>query len=757
MSTEYYEEEFESQVSIQDYIRILYRGRWIILTSFIVVFLITLYVTYTATPVYEALTTVIIKSDGSMERQIFNMQAFGAQTTLIPNQMEILKSRRIAERVVKRLEMSEVRDSLTLFQPNEEGEFLSMRGMVETIRGNMEVSQRKDTDIIELKYHASKPFEAAYLANAIADEFRLTNAEASKIEMVDLKAFLEDQLANKGEELRLSEQKYQDFLEMNKLVSLDDETKELVSRLSTVEAELEQTRVELQAGIEMRNSLEKQLNERKVKLANDLSEISTPYLQSLQKDLATAVAKKAKYTVLLETETTNKRFFEMQIKQYDETINAIKERLKEEASKISSSSMVQDPFSLSQELVTKLLTVDSEIKANMAKINALEEVVADYNSKLETLPEKSFELARLERRAKVDEQTYLLLKQKLEETKIQEAAKSRNVLILDEAIEPYVPIKPKKKLNIMLGILIGLGLGVGITFVLEYMDNTIKNQEELQNMGYDILVSVPKIEIDKYEKKLEHKLEKLGSVEGKKIEARLITHLDPKSPVAETYRTLRTNLQYSTIERDLKTILMTSSGPKEGKSTTVANLAIAMAKAGKRVILLDADLRRPVIHSVFGHDKENGITNYLMGMLSYEELPKQTFLENLWIVSSGSLPPNPSELLASKKMHDLLERLKKDYDRVLIDSPPVIAVTDAAILSKEVDGTILVVAANQTNKDALQRAKGLLDNINTNLIGLVLNGVDISGVYGSYYYYYHHYYAKPGKKKKSLFSRIFSV
>ena len=755
--SDYYEEEFESQVSIQDYIRILYRGRWIILTSFIVVFLITLYVTYTATPVYEAMTTVIIKSDGSMERQIFNMNAFGGQTTLITNQIEILKSRRIAERVVKRLEMSEVRDSLTIFQPNEDGEFLSMRGMVETIRGNMEVTQRKDTDIIELKYHASKPFEAAYIANAIADEFRLTNAEASKIEMVDLKAFLQNQLDKKGEELRLSEEKYQNYLERNKVASLDDETKELVTRMSTIEAQLEQTRIELQAGIEMRNSLEKQLNDRKVTLAKDLSEISTPYLQSLQKEMATAVAEKAKYTVLLETETTNRRFFEASVKKYDEKINAIRDRLKEEASKISTSSMVQDPFSLSQELVTKLLTVDSEIKANMAKINALEEVVAEYNTKLETLPEKTLELARIERRVKVDEQTYLLIQEKLEETKIQEAAKSRNVLILDEAIEPYVPIKPKKKLNIMLGILIGLGLGVGITFVIEYMDNTIKTQEELQAMGYNILVSVPKIEIDKYEKKLEHKLEKLGSVEGKKIEARLITHLDPKSPVAETYRTLRTNLQYSTIERELKILLMTSSGPKEGKSTTVANLAIAMAKAGKKVILLDADLRRPVIHSVFGHDKENGITNYLMGMVSYENLPKQTFLDNLWIVSSGSLPPNPSELLASKKMHDLLERLKKDYDRILIDSPPVIAVTDAAILSKEVDGTILVVAANQTNKDALQRAKGLLDNIKTNLIGLVLNGVDISGVYGSYYYYYHHYYAKPGKKKKSLFSKIFSV
>jgi capsular exopolysaccharide synthesis family protein len=260
--------------------------------------------------------------------------------------------------------------------------------------------------------------------------------------------------------------------------------------------------------------------------------------------------------------------------------------------------------------------------------------------------------------------------------------------------------------------------------------------------------------MDKYERKLEARLEKMGPMEGRKIEARLITHLDPKSPISEAYRTLRTNLQFSKVERKLRSILITSSGPKEGKSTTAANLAIAMAQTGNRTVLIDGDLRRPVVHSIFGLEKDNGITNLMMDTIPYSSLAKDTFLENLKIVTSGILPPNPSELLASQKMQNLLNKLQEDYDIIIIDSPPVIAVTDAAILSTKVDGTILVVSSGQTNREALARAHVLLDNVDTRFLGVLLNNVDVESMYGSYYYYYYyHYYSKPGQKKKRRVSR----
>jgi capsular exopolysaccharide synthesis family protein len=754
------DQEFESQVSVTDYLRILYQGRWIIIISFIIVLIATVYLTFTTPPQYEATTTIMIESSDAMERTIFDINYFGNQNTMMFNQIEILKSRSLAEKVIKRLDLSDVRDSLQLFQPSDEGEYMSMRAMVAILQNNMSIEQKRDTDIIDLTYSAGSPFEAAYIANVIASEFQIRNAETNRSEVSELKDFVQERLDMKKAELEKSENALRDYQEQEKVASLDAETSELVNRMAEAESMLEQSRVELQANLELKRSVTEQLEQRKQTLSDDLSEISTPYLQSLQEQLAAAVAERTLYITALEAQgqTPNKQYYEQGVQEYDNKIKALREKLQEEAKKISSSSMVKDPFALSQELLNKALNADAEIKATTAKIEALQEVVQDYNTKLESLPVKVLELARLERRRKVDEENFIFLTQKLEEIKIQEAGQSKNVRIIDDAIEPLFPVKPKKKLNLMLGVLIGLGLGVGLAFLKEYFDNTIKSHEEIERMGFNILASIPQIQMDKYEKKLERKLEKVGSIEGRKIESRLITHLDPKSPVSEAYRTLRTNLQFSKVDRKLKSFLITSSGPKEGKSTTAANLAIALAQVGQKVVLVDADLRRPVVHSIFGMKKDEGVTNYLMDTIKYDQILKPTFNENLVVICSGVLPPNPSELLASKSMESLMERLTKDFDVVIFDSPPVIAVTDAAIMSTKVDGTILVVNSGQTNRDALTRCTTLLESVGTRPLGILLNGVNVEGMYGSYYYYYyHHYYSKPGRKKKKNMSKIISA
>jgi len=342
---------------------------------------------------------------------------------------------------------------------------------------------------------------------------------------------------------------------------------------------------------------------------------------------------------------------------------------------------------------------------------------------------------------------------KLEETRINEAGQSGNVRILDKAIAPSFPVTPNKKLNLMLGLLIGLGLGIGLTFLVEYFDNTVKSVEDVERLGFNLMGAIPKIEQDKLQKKIESKWESLEFNEGREIESRLVTHFDPKSPISEAYRTLRTNLQFTKIADSLKTILVTSSGPKEGKSTTVANLAITLAQLGSKVLLVDTDLRRPVIHSIFGMEKDNGLTNYMMDSVPYNQVVKKSFLENLNIITCGVLPPNPSELLGSFKMEELITKLKSNYDIILFDSPPVIAVTDAAVLSTKVDSTFLVISSGKTNRDAIIRAKSLLENVNTHIVGALLNNVNVEGTYGSsyYYYYYHYYYGahpKKGKRKK---------
>lgn len=214
----------------------------------------------------------------------------------------------------------------------------------------------------------------------------------------------------------------------------------------------------------------------------------------------------------------------------------------------------------------------------------------------------------------------------------------------------------------------------------------------------------------------------------------LITKLNPRSPISEQYRTIRTNLQFASVDSDLRSILLTSAGPSEGKSMTTANLAIVYAQQGKRVLLVDADLRKPTIHYTFRLDNLRGLSNILVGETSLRDAVESSDVENLDLISCGPIPPNPSELLGSKRMQFFIEEAKQSYDIVIFDMPPVLAVTDAQVMSNFVDGTILVVRSKQTENDAANRAMEALQSVNANVLGAVLNDRDKKDA--NYYYYY---------------------
>ncbi len=731
----------EQQISLQDYIRILYRGRWIITISFLVVVLATAYFTFTSPKIYEANGKIIVESQGSMERALFNVNYFGNQTTLITNQVEILKSRHLAEEVVRRLESVPYRDSLKIFQPFEDGTYMDFRAQTEWVMDNLEVSPKKDTDIIEIKFQAESPFEAARIANVIMETYSSINRDFNRSEFRQLRQFLEKQLEEKGEELRRSEEALKEYREKEKLVSLDEATKELITRLAESQAQLEAAMVELDACLEQKRTLESQLEERKKNLSAEISVSATPLLTELQSEYARLVSEKVTYETLLAQDRIDPAEYQLQLQSINNRLKALQKRLKEEAQKLASTSMIQDPLMVAQDLTVKIFDVETQIKGLQAKIKALQEVVDNYEYELSRIPTQALELARLTRQMEVDQNTYMLMIQKLEETRISEVGQKENVRILDYAIMPQYPIKPKKKLNLLLGALIGLGLGIGLTFLLEYFDDSIKNPEELERMGFSILATIPEISPEEVVKKVHGKDGDTNEfLEGAQIAIRLLTHFDPKSPISEAYRTLRTNIQFKNKNEKNMTLLVTSSAPKEGKSTTIANLAITMAQLGSKTVLIDTDLRRPVIHSIFNAKKEMGVTNYLLGKAGIEDIVKPTFIDNLSIITSGPLPPNPSELLGSQLLPDLLQNLKKEYDIILLDSPPVIAVTDAAILSRYVEGVLLVIKAHKTHREAIKRAKTLLDNAEANIFGCLLNSISIERTYGTYYYYYYYHY-----------------
>lgn len=225
----------------------------------------------------------------------------------------------------------------------------------------------------------------------------------------------------------------------------------------------------------------------------------------------------------------------------------------------------------------------------------------------------------------------------------------------------------------------------------------------------------------------------------------LVVQDNPKSPISEAYRTLRTNIQFSNFDDSLRTILVTSSGPSEGKSTTSSNLALTLAETGKKILLIDCDLRKPSLHKKFNLSNNRGLSNLLIGQVKFTEIAKK-YTDNLCILTSGTIPPNPSEMLSSKKMKIFLEEAKATFDYIVLDTPPVIAVTDAQILSTMADGVLLVIAAGQAEIGAAQKAKELLEHVKANILGAVINKAEVSS--SKNYGYYHYYYGEGGKKKK---------
>ncbi len=225
----------------------------------------------------------------------------------------------------------------------------------------------------------------------------------------------------------------------------------------------------------------------------------------------------------------------------------------------------------------------------------------------------------------------------------------------------------------------------------------------------------------------------------------LVAQSAPKSPISEAYRVLRTNIQFSSVDKPLKSLVITSSGPSEGKTTTICNLAVTLAQSGSRVLIIDADLRKPKVHKVFGVGNTSGLTNILAQNYDYKLYLRRTEIQNIDLITAGPIPPNPSELLASQRMKQFLAKVSEGYDYILLDSPPVGSVTDAAILSTIVDGTILVVASGIVKIDAAKRSKELLEKVNANIVGVVLNKLIKNA--GNHYYYYYYYYGEDSDSK----------
>lgn len=313
-----------------------------------------------------------------------------------------------------------------------------------------------------------------------------------------------------------------------------------------------------------------------------------------------------------------------------------------------------------------------------------------------------------------------------------EGGSANYLSVIEPAEADTVPVGPSALTNIGLAVLIGVLLAVGAAFLMEYLDDTIKSPSDVSTTVQLTPLGV------------------ISRMRGEGYAEKLITLRHPRASVSEAYRTLRTNIQFSTLDSPAKSLLITSPGATEGKSITTANLAVTMAQAGLRTVIVDADLRRPAQHKIFNLANQRGLTNALLqdGDPTPDGHLQATAIENLHVLTSGPIPPNPSELLGSAKMSALMRRIKDEFDVVIYDSPPALVVTDASVLANRVDGVLLVTDANHTRREMAIRARDTLRQVGGNVLGAVINRIS-SRASGYYQYYYYYYYSSDGNGERN--------
>lgn len=749
------EQTQEQEVSLMDYIRIVFQYLGLIIGIFVFVMLVTTIYTFTAPKIYQATAKILLEDKkAGAELMMFSQ---GLSQSSMNNHIEILKSRPVATLGFQLMQKYPNYDLFPIMKnsENEEG-----YDAISIIIKNLKVETKRETDILTLSYESTSPEEAMIIVNSVSEALVQQTTQTARMEFTNIREFLETQLDAISRRLQNSEEELRNYKIESGTFMLSEETTKLIEKAADAGANLQAAQAEYEVAQKNVNYLTKELVKQDTLLTNVSLAISTPYIDQIREDV---VKNKTKIMTLINNNNYPENHPE--ILKLNAALDNAKQRLNDELKKaLDIRTGSSDVLGYRNTLTTKIASSEVELNVAQAKVISLQTIVDEYNKKMSTLPDEELELARLERNYKIDEKIHGLLTEKYEDAKVAEQAKMGNVRIIERAVLPKDPIKPKKKMNMLIGFIIGLGLGIGTAMALNSMDTKIRTLDDVERfVKVPVFGTIPYMSTSDTEEGQEIS-EKSGEElvtmkdEKTKVSARLISHYAPKSPVAESYRTLRTNVMAKKAPGPLAMVI-TSSGASEGKSTTLANLAITLSQMKSKVALVDFDLRRPMVHNVFELDRNNGSSDYLSDeSVTIDSIVKKTNIDNLFVITSGAIPPNPSELIASSRADQMVKDLKAKFDFVLFDMPPVIAVTDSMIMAKKVDMLILVIRVNNTEKSVVQRTKSMLENINITISGIVVNGIVHEKYYRGYsyyYYYYYYYYGESSKKKKNgIFSKF---
>lgn len=680
----------ESNFDVMRYVGVILRRRNIIIACAVVVGLFSLYGYVRAGKFYSAHARMLF-SPGYQDimGNANQMGAWGDDDQRFNTHLELLKSTTVLKRVSEDL-----------------GNRIDAEAMDLTIsRG--ETGGEKN-DIIDIVARNSDPHVAQDVVNQICKTYTEYMKEVNVQDITHLLVNLEDQIGKVQSELDLKENLLRDFKEKNHTVQLSSETNITVNKLSQMELELQKTELDMLESRERFAGINKQIGQQDINVIQSMT-YSNPFqakLAELELELNS-----------LSAEYSPEHF---KVKMVKGQIDKIKEAMKTDITKEAASrTLVKNP--IREGMLQDLVNLSIEKSALESKRTAQEQIIKQLDADLSKLPSIELQFAQLTRETESLVEVLKLLKSRFEEARIKKDSQQSDLKILEWAQLPTAGVSSVPFSKVLIGLLIGIVIGIALAFGLEFLDQSIKDPQSIERiLELPLLGIVPMIEMEK------------AIIDDAKEKWRT---------VLEPFRALRATLKHLSTAQQFKTLIICSAVKGEGKTTLAANLAITFSLDGKKVILVDGDLRRAQMHSLFNVPKYRGLSDYLLGDMDIREIIKPTVHENLSVITAGEHPPNPSELIGNSRFEILVNTLRTMADFVIFDSPALLPVSDGMIMAPKIDACIMVVRALWTPMKAAQQAKNQLKRVGCNIIGGILNGISHSRGYYPYYYGYYRYYA----------------
>jgi succinoglycan biosynthesis transport protein ExoP len=708
------------------YWRILKKRRWTVLATASIIFALAVTATLRTTPLYQATSKVAIFPENPNALGFKGLEDSAPDyqyDVTLETQAAILRSDALAMKVIEAARLDQNPKFATPSGPQAEDSLRvsSMQpdparaaALLGAFRGGLSVRLVPNSRLVEISYTHPDPRLATEIVNALVRTFTEENFKTKYEAVTQTSDWLSTELADLQMKVQTSEEKLVRYQKDHSILGVDEKQNIVTAKLDELNRELTAAQTD---------RIQKESNY-KLSVVGDPAAFSKPtregsssMLDRLREKEAELDTQRAQVTTQFGTGYPKVAELSNQLKQVRAEIAAEETRMQQQ---------IRDEYLAALQRENLLTTAFNQQKQEANQLN-----------------ESAIEYTVLKRDAEANRQLYQNLLERLKEAGVSAGLRSSNIRVVDVARTPTSPIKPNVPRNIELGFLLGLACGVGLAFVLESLDTSIRTLEEISAIS--TLPALGTIPLQFSSNGSLRKRLKATSIESAKSESpTLITYARPKSEAAEAFRSLRTSILLSSYGAPPKVILVTSALPQEGKTTISANSALVLAQRGSRVLLIDADLRRPGIDRLFGFRSRGGLSTLISGGDKYEDvIIPFTDVPNLWILPAGPIPPQPAELLGSTVMKDHIARWRTEFDHVIIDTPPCLSVTDAVILSPEADRVILVARAGKTTKLALRRACDLLLQVNARVMGIVLNALNLDSAESYYYYggrYSKHYY-----------------